>query len=586
MTYVLKYRLFIAPITVPIHQITNSQYRVPDSAVVDVSTGQTTTIDFLGGASIGVTSPPEASVDLIKNAAQVFTSRTFNWRMANVVVYFSTDGVNYYTAFAGFLDSRTESLNTVKFSCKGYGELLKYYKHATPLWKDKPVSTAIPDIPAASSTWSIATSGLWGQYAAAQDPTTLDGSFVGTVNTVFWLLGGRPYKYKDHYVNNDPVARFWYDCDHAPIVPKFTWLNQENISDDLVSLVSAAGGQLLQTRSGILKCINPHSFVPATNPTYVVNDSMFSSLTFDEDAAVGFSKVIVTFSPRFLGANKSVLDSPIGKYLPYNEEYTHEIELQQPVDRLTNNTYYGSGITFAQSGGYFGIDEFIESRDFIKAVDYNGDTATVSLKIPQLSPLYFPKRKYNWTGDPATSNWTYERDVTKTPGQFLKVIVKNRDAARALYLSKISLFGVPIVAGDTQTIKQDIPLEFPDLINTGIIPSGFREARIQDNEYVQSRDQAQRLLDVVKYLHKRFRPVITISDLVFNPSVGVGDIITINSLAYNIINKKHKVTEVQVNKTGAYMNITCVDVSDIKTREEFFVVGETYAANATRYLSW
>jgi len=586
MINVLKYRLYIAPITSPLHELINSANRVPDSVVVDISMGHSTSIENGSGISLGVASPPESTISLVKQSIAASTSRTFNWRLANVAVEYSTDGLNYFVAFAGFISTRSEDMNTVTFSCVGYGELLNYYKHATPLWKDKPVATFIPDIPSNSKPWSTTTSGVWGVYAANQDPTTLSGSFTGTVNTVFWLLGGRPYKHKDHYANKEPNVRFWFDCDHAPIIPKFTWLNQENISSDFVSLVGAAGGQITQSRDGVLKFVNPHSFVPATNTSYTVNDSMFASLSIAEEMAVGYSKIIVTFSPRYLGANKAVLDSPIGKYLPYNEEYTHEVEFQQPVDRLTNNTYYGSGITFAQSGGYFGIDEFIETRDFISAVDYNGDTATVSLRIPRLNNLYFPRRKYKWTGNPATSTWYYEHDLTKTPGQFIKLIVKNRDAARSLYLSKISLFGVPIVAGDAQTLKQDIPLEFPDLVNLGIIPSGLKEARMTDNPYIQTRDQAQRLMDVAKYLYKRTRPLIQISDLVYNSSVSLGDIIIINSVTYGIINKKHKITEVQVNKTGSFMNLSCIDVSDIRTREEFFVVGSTYSGGSIRYLSW
>lgn len=586
MIKVLKYRLYIAPINEPLHAIISSANRVPDGIVTDISMGHSTDIEMATGISLGIAAPPQATIQLVKKDSSRVTSRIFNWRFANVAVQFSTNGVDFSVAFAGFIETRSEDLNTVSFQCQGYMKLLEYYKHVTPLWTDKPVATFIPDIPVDQKPWSTTTSGVWGVYASNQDPTTLKGSFTGTVNTVFWLLGGRPVKYKDHYANKEPNVRFWFDCDHAPIVPKFTWLNQENINDDFLSLVTSAGGQINQMRDGTVRFENPHSFAPETSTTYTVNDSMFSSLSIDEESAVAYGKIVITFSPRFLGANKAVLDSPIGKYLPYNEEYTHEVEFQQPVDRLTNNTYYGSGITFAQSGGYFGIDEFIESTDFVKAVDYNGDTASVSLKVPRLSNLYFAKRVYRWTGDPATSTWGYEHDIKKTAGQYIKLVVKNRDPARSLYLSKISLFGIPVIAGDPQTIKEDIPLEYPELVNLGVIPSGFREVRFNDNPYVQSRDHAQRILDVVKYLHKRARPKVQINDLVYDASVSVGDIIKINSLAYNIINQKYKVIEVQVNKTGSYMNLGCIDVSDIKTREDFFIVGREYAIDAEKYLSW
>jgi hypothetical protein len=587
MNYVLKYQLYIAPIDVPLYSLENSAYRVPDQCINDIGIGQNTSIDFTGGISLGVASPAEASINVIKNGLTSVTNRLFNWRLANVLIKYSVDnGSSYYTQFAGFIESRGEQMNMVSFRCFGYSKYLEYYKDVSPLWVDKPAATKIPDIPAASTPWSTTTSGVWGQYYARQDPTTLNGSFTGTINTVFWLLGGRPYKYRDHVKNQNLPVRFWYDCDPAPIMPKFTWLNKENVSNDMVQLAAAAGGQVTQDNQGVVRFVNPHSFVPSTNTQYTVTDSMFSQLTVDESSAVGYGKVIVTFSPRYLGANKVILDAPIGKYLPYNEEYEHEVEFQQPVDRITNNTYYGSGITFNQAGGYFGIDEYIKSKDFITAVDYNGDTAYVSLKVPSLSNLYFAKRRFYWTGNPSTSYWKYEKDVAKTAAQVFKVKVKNTDQARRLYLAKISLFGIPMVAGSQQTLKNDIPLEFSGLVTAGIIPSGFKEVSVSENPYVQSKDQAQRLIDVIKYLHKRPRPAVRISDLAYNPNVAIGDIILINSAAYGILNKKHKVVELQVNKTGATMNITCVDVSDIKTREDFFINGVDYPAETKKFLSW
>jgi hypothetical protein len=587
MIAVLKYRLYIAPITVPIYSLENPAYLVPDRLVSDIAIGENIAIDFAGGISLGMAQPSEAAIKLIKSPLASVTDRLFNWRLANVMVLYSVNGgISYTTQFSGFIETRGEEMNTVSFRCYSYLKYLEYYKHVTPLWESKPAATRIPDIPTVSQPWSTTTSGVWGQYFAKQDPTTLDGSFTGTINTVFWLLGGRPYKYKDHVKNQNLPVRFWYDCDHAPIIPKFTWLNQENIFQDIQMLAAATGGQVTQNNRGTIKFSNPHSFAPATNTSYVVTDSMFSNIQIDETSAVGFGKVVVTFSPRYLGANKAVLDAPIGKYLPYNEEYEHEVDFQQPVARLTNNTYYGSGITFNQAGGYFGIDEYITSKDFITAVDYNGDTAYVSLKVPQLSELYSSKRVFTWTGFTPTSYWRYVKDVSKTAGQIFKVKVKNTDQARTLYLAKISLFGIPVVAGAQQTLKEEIPLEFSGLVTAGVIPSGFKEINIIENPYVQSKDQAQRLISVIKYLYKRPRPTVRINDLAYNPNIEVGDIIVINSAAYDIQNKKHKILELQVNKTGAMMNITCVDVSDIKLREDFFINGTVYPAGTIKYLSW
>jgi len=522
MSYVLAYKVYIAPISVPFYLIKTSANLVSGSAVQSVDSAQTTSLDFTAGITLGVTSPPQSTIVLIKNNLTTVTSRMFNWRMANVAVQFSIDGLNFYDAFSGFIDGRTEDLNTVSFRCLGYLGYLDYYKYATPLWREKPAASYIPDPP---SEWNTTISGLWRRMYNDQNPATLSGSFTGTVNTVFWFLGGRPYKYRDEAVRAGDTVRFWYDCDHAPITPNFTWLNQENISDDFAMLASSAGGQIIQGSNGVLKFINPHSFVPATK-SVTITDSMFRSISVDEVSSTTFGKAIVTFSPRMLGANKAVLDSNIGVYLPYNEEYTHEVEFTQPVDRLTNNTYFGSGITFGQTGGYF-----------------------------------------------------------KTAAQFMKVVVKSVDEARSLYLSKLTLYGIPIVAGEPQTIKRDIPLDFTGLVTAGIVPSGFREVNVRENPYIQTKEHATRMLDVVKYLHKRPRPVVRVVDIVFNPSLEIGDVININSVYYGL-SGKFKVTDIAIKNSGAFMDISCVDVSDIKTREELFVIGETYASDTVKYLSW
>lgn len=584
MNYLLSYRVYVAQFgesldvasTAPTYPFPPSQYLLPSKVVQDVTISHSTSIDYGAGITLGVTAPPTATITLIKNNLTQVTSRTFNWRMATVKIYYSIDSVNFYSAFNGFIDGRSEEINGIGFKACGFVRYLDYYKHYTPLWRNKPAATYIPNPP---QPWSTSVSGQWGQLYRNQDPTTLSGSFTGTVNSIFWLMGGRPYKYKEQLMQGAEKPRFWYDCDHAPIVPNFTWLNQENVYEDLVALSSATGGQITQTPEGVVKYINPHSFASAAK-NITITDSMFRSLAVDEESINTYGKVVVTFSQRYLGANKAVLDDPVGKYLMYNEEYTHDIEFPQPVDRLTNNTYYGSGISFGASGGYFGIDEFIDSRDFVRAVDYTGETATVQLKVPRLTELYYPKNRYT-----VSSGWITEQDVTKTPGQFMKLVLKNNDPTRALYLAHITLFGIPVIAGELQTIKTDIPLQFSGLVNAGVIPSGFREVRVNDNAYIQSKDQATRLIDVIKYLHKRPRPVLHITDLMYNPNIVLNDVISLNSIAYNL-QGTFKVVDIVIKRTGAFMDIGLVDVSDIKTRDQFFIIGNTYQSNDVKNLSW
>jgi len=122
-------------------------------------------------------------------------------------------------------------------------------------------------------------------------------------------------------------------------------------------------------------------------------------------------------------------------------------------------------------------------------------------------------------------------------------------------------------------------------VTAGIVPSGFREVNVRENPYIQTKEHATRMLDVVKYLHKRPRPVVRVVDIVFNPSLEIGDVININSVYYGL-SGKFKVTDIAIKNSGAFMDISCVDVSDIKTREELFVIGETYASDTVKYLSW
>jgi len=575
MNYQLGYRVYISPVGTKVDTPANL---VPSRYVQDVSITHTMETGFTSGVTLGRIAPPEATLTLIKNPFNLFTQREYNWRLANVLVMYSINQLDYYPAFAGFIESRVESLTSISVQACGYLKYLEFYRHLTPLWENKPVATIVPDppLPYSSVTWAA--------FNNSQDPTTLSGSLTGTINTILWLSGGRPFKYKQYLEDTGQNPRFYFDCDPSIMTPKFTWLNQEDVTEDITSLCIAGGGQITQSADGVVKFINALSYTNSTN-NFVLTDSMFTDMTVEDEAAVTFGKVITTFSPRYLGANKAIVNLSLGKYLPYGEEYEHELEFSQPVSRLTNNTYYGSGISFAASGGYFGIDEFITSRDFVKAVDYNGETASVSLKIPKVSSVVYPKYTWAWNSVTASGSWSLEDDVTKTPGQFMKIIVRNDDVGRSLYLSKLVLYGIPLVAGEQQTIKRDIPLTFSGLITAGIVPSGFREMRMIENSYVQSKDHAMRLLNVVSYLSKKPRPVHRFSNLVYNPLLKLADVITINSNFYQV-QGQFKVVEISVVNTGARMNIACVDVTDLYSRDEFFIIGQSYQPSDCKLLSW
>jgi hypothetical protein len=584
MNYVLSYKVSICPID---QDIDLPAYVLPKQYVIDVSIQHSSSVDFTEGITLGRTSPPEATIRLKKSTQLAASLRNYQWRLAHVSVYYTVNNLDYYPAFCGIVTGRTEEMNAVSFRCQGYLTLLEYYKNNTPLWKSKPAATYIPD--SAYTSVTVETLTYWQNLVREQDPTTSFGMDVGVINTIFWIIGGRPYKYKPYYKYIGEVPRFYFDCDHAPIYPQFTWLNQENIADDFASLASAAGGQITQTTDGVVRFINPHSFAPSPK-NITITDSKFASLSIEEESAVTFNKVVMTFSPRYLGANQVVLDDPIGKYLPYGEEFRHEIEFPQPVDRLTNNTYFGSGVSFGASGGYFGIDQYINSKDFVTAVDFTGETALVDLKIPRLNNIFYPRYRFTWNTITNQGTWSVQNDRRKTPGQYMELLVTPSKAQvgnvnRPLYLAKITLYGIPVLAGEPQTLKRDIDLDFTGLVDAGIVPSGLREVQVKENAYVQSKDHAVRLIDVIKYLHKRPRPAINITDLVYDSRIQLGDVITLNSQFYSI-SGLYKVTSLNIKNTGALMDLTLVDVSDIKTRNQFFIVGSGYANNDVRYLSW
>lgn len=573
MNYVLSYKVYICPIDEDIESEANI---VPKQYVIDVSIQHSSSLDFTEGITLGRTTPPEATIRLKKLGQLAASQRMYKWRLAHVKVEYTLDNNVYSTAFCGIITGRTEEMNAISFRCQGYLTLLEYYKNYTPLWVNKPAASFIPALPNNSASWATT--------ANSQDPTRVEGMEIGVINTIFWIIGGRPYKHKAYYQQINHVPRFYFDCDHSPIYPKFTWLNQENISEDFASLASAAGGQITQTTDGVVRFINPHSFAP-TPKNITITDSMFASLTIEEESAVTFNKVIMTFSPRYLGANQVVLEDPIGKYLPYNEEFRHEIEFPQPVDRLTNNTFFGSGVAFGASGGYFGLDRYINSRDFITAVDYTGETASVDLKIPRLTNIFYPRRRFTWDTVNNVGVWSVENDRRKTPGQYMELLVKATSQDKPLYLAKITLYGTPVLTGEPQTLKRDIDLDFTGLVDAGIVPSGLREVEVKDNPYIQTKDHAQRLMDVIRYLHKRPRPAVNISDMVYDASIQLGDVVTLNSSFYSL-QGLYKVTSLTIKNTGALMDLTLVDVSDIKTKNDFFVIGNPYDNSDVRFLSW
>ena len=489
-----------------------------------------------------------------------FLKETSDWRMSRVEVMYTNDGNagNLKLAAAGLLFVRSETRTTVEFGVRGFLDLLSITLVETPLFRNRKAATKIPT--------AVSVANL-----KAQDPTLKEGSSVGLINTLLWLIGGRPNNYKTLYTSQNAYVagqypKFYFDCQPSTINPEWAWFSYENLKEDVKQLCKASGGLLSQDSDGVLRYKNIFGSKQVWNGL-TLTDSMVSKITINERGTEPYSKIVTTYTPRYLAGSQEIYKTVLNEYLNHNESVERQIDFAKPVYKMVNKTISGQ-LTDTIVGSNF---KFV--KDTINAVDIFGTKQVMSVKLSPHNTLYIPK----YVASGTIGNFTVEKDTAVISSQTTTLTVSNTlNAGSTVFVGEVSLYGRTLEAGSQETFIRKLN-QMPSI-------SGFKELRVPENPYVQAESQAVRLVDTTKYLLESPRTQIIADSVPYVSGVVLGQTIKVNLPLYSI-SGEYQISSISFSSNMQKANITLLSLSGIYGEDEIFVIGESYSSANQRKLS-
>lgn len=364
---------------------------------------------------------------------------------------------------------------------------------------------------------------------SVEDPE--DVNFVGgMINMAFWYSGGRPYEQKDTvYTETDPDWKFWYSCEQSLITPDFSWFSGENLQDEVFNITRATGGQLYQDMRGVIRYVQPLSFGDTTNylTHYRFTETVYDGYAEHIDAKERVGRISLTYTPRRIEPEQQILEDTTPRFFAPNE--TKDIEL------TPNNPIW----------------------DYIGLIPNNTITA-----VNTMQASLFDGRSIT----PGVN------DITKNAQQVI-ISIWNSDLYSPMLLSSITIKGQPLGVTEDQTVVYgtDIP-----------------ERQIENNPYVQNQAHAERLARMIYDFYVEGKPIITLSNCIFDPDRYVGEIVQLTS-QYNLTydtNALYRIIRIAHQDLGTTMQVELVHVSNLPNRGQMLIIGQTYSDSDIKYLSY
>lgn len=540
-----------------------SVYSIPSNYITSVNTSITTNFQSSTELLLGVAPPPTAEITIKKvansdvAAYHTAISRNGDYRSLTLHVFVSFDnGQTYVTKFSGFVKSRKESYGTVTLGATGFLGLLDLFKLNTPLMRWKRTATTIPQ------------TGSLQDILDSQDPTTND---VGVINSVLWEIGGRPLRCRQLFDDNTQgyQPKFYYDCDGSVINPEWTWFNNDNLLNDLESLCRASGGVLYQREDGVVLYKNIYS-IPSNEPEAVYTDSVYEDLEIGESRYEPYSKVILTFTPRYLTSSQEVYSEVLDEFLYPNQILVKTIEFQKPVYRLVNNT------TSGQLGDTLVSAVYQKDSEIVEASSASLTKLSVYFKITPYSGWYTPT--YTFTGNLGQFNEVPSTSTVTSQSAEIMILNSGVLVDLTVHLGRMRLFGRSLEGAKPQNYIRQIP------ITSGVL-SGFKELRLNENPYIQDYTNARRYTHLSEYLLSNPRQVLTLKSVPADRAVTVGSIVEVNSTSM-AVSGLYRVTSVGYELNTQACTLSVISTSGLIGRESVYIVGSGYSLDDTRYLGF
>lgn len=545
----------------------NTSFIIRPRDILDIDNNLTAEFNEQTEVLVGIAPPSTARFILTKNPTDselaTFMGRSYAWRMTKAEFFYSDVGGSiFYKTGEGLLFVREETTNTVSFVVRGYLDLLNITRLETPLFRNRKTATYIPDGTTDIDKFT---------KLQAQNPFISTGQNVGVINALLWYTGGRPNKYKSLYTSQysgvaGEYPKFYFDCDVSVVDPEWIWFNYENLYTDIGELCKASGGLLRQDTDGVVRFENIYNF-NKTPSSIRLTDSSFSSLDMGETGTEPYSRIIATYTPRFLSGPQVVFSEVFGDNLPADSTLSRRIDFDKPVQKILNTTISGEILDTIVS------TEFKQVKETVNATDLFGTRRTVDLRVLPHTTFYIPKYKATSPG-----NFTQVQDTSITSSQSTTIEIRNNLVDfSTLYIGEVKLYGKSLEASKQQRYIKT-------LTQTATI-SGFKELSIPDNPYVQSTSQMRRIVNITEYLMKNPRTNISVADVPFVSGLTLGTVVEVDS-NFNNISGFFKVTDVEYASDLSRVNLSLLSVSGLYLQNSFFIVGQTYSGSDTKILSF
>lgn len=168
------------------------------------------------------------------------------------------------------------------------------------------------------------------------------------------------------------------------------------------------------------------------------------------------------------------------------------------------------------------------------------------------------------------------RDVTPTIGTIEQyasklIITITNPSDIPMFLYSITIEGRPLAAGDEVSMSY------------GTLPP---ERTLENNVNVQNEEHARRLTKLVYDFYSALKPIITLNDVQFDTDRYIGELVKLNSRFKNDPYALYRIIRIAYNGSGTSMDIGLIDVSELPTKNDMFIIGNTYASNTIKQLSY
>lgn len=483
--------------------------QVLNARIASISGSIDSTNNSDNAVAFGSPSEPSASIEV---EDYVFSCRYLGdsyWIGKTVRISFAFDTSDFEAIFTGPINSIRKQNEGVTYDLGGSKNYLRDdLKLNTPLLYRRPAATAT-------------------SFASVEDPT--DPNYKGGLtNYAFWMSGGRPYEQKGiNYTESSTGFKFWYSCDQALIAPDYSWFSGDNTVDQVYTLARAAGGQIYQDFSGVLRYTQPLMFGETVNYVsgyYTFTDSVFDGYEESISSVEGVGTLKLTYTPRKIQPRQTVIEDKTPRFFAPSEVKVVELEPQLPIWE------------------YFNVNGF------------DASTATSNMQAMLID------------GRDTTPNiGVVSKNATK-----ISITIGNPSSTVPMVIYSIKIEGRPLSAEDELFVSYG---------------SGSPERNVENNVYIQNEAHAQRLVRMIYDFYNETKPIVTLSNVQFDLDRYVGELVKINS-RYRNDGAVYRITKIDYSNTGTTMEVSLVKVTNLPKRSDMFIIGTAYSSGDVRKLSY